>query len=438
VALAAHSVRAPAALLALVGDGGHHVKAIYGDVPALGALRAAPPSPGPWAQEVAAVAPRVVTDSTVEGRRDAGAAYRIMGVRAYVGVPVLDPAGRSLGALCVVDRAPRAWLATDVEALASVATAVGTEIALRRERSERARLERAQFASAARFRQLLQTLRSAAVVLDPSGTVTLANDAFLELTGWSHDEAFGSDWFEQFAPGNDAAREQFAELIASDDIPPHFTSEVVTHGGGRRLIAWDSAVIRDAAGAIVGVARIGQDVTDRRTLEKRLASLAEHDELTGLLNRRGFRRMVAQGMKSAPRAGRRDAVLRVELDGPGDATDANGGGDADDAASVVATILQGTIREADIAARFGGRSFAVYAVGLRLPGEGAILAARLDAALAVHNADAEGAGRPYALVGRVGVVEIEFGQEVDDVLARAEAALADVHRVPSASARDWS
>jgi hypothetical protein len=54
-----------------------------------------------------------------------------------------------------------------------------------------------------------------------------------------------------------------------------------------------------------------------------------------------------------------------------------------------------------------------------------VLAARLGAALAVHNRDAAAAGRPYAVGFRVGVAEVEFGDEVDDTLARAEAALAE-------------
>jgi PAS domain S-box-containing protein len=58
-----------------------------------------------------------------------------------------------------------------------------------------------------------------------------------------------------------------------------------------------------------------EDVTDRRRLEAALTNLAVRDELTGLLNRRGFQQMAEHEIKVANRAHRHDAVLYVDLDG---------------------------------------------------------------------------------------------------------------------------
>jgi PAS domain S-box-containing protein len=203
-------------------------------------------------------------------------------------VPIVGAGGRAVGVLCAVDHAPRAWSAEDVELLGAVAAAAAGELELHAERAARLAAERAQGEGEASLRALLGTLRALAVVTDAQGTVTFANEPFLSLTGWSRDEVVGRDWFERFTTGGDAARQQFLGLVAAGEMPAHFTSELVT---------------------IVGVARVGHDIVERRALDVRLASLNEHDELTGLLNRRGFRRMVGHIMKSAPRAGRRDAIL---------------------------------------------------------------------------------------------------------------------------------
>jgi PleD family two-component response regulator len=52
-----------------------------------------------------------------------------------------------------------------------------------------------------------------------------------------------------------------------------------------------------------------------------------------------------------------------------------------------------------------------------------VLAARLQAALDAHNRDATAAGRPYEIGFSVGVAEVEPGDELETLLARADAAL---------------
>lgn len=59
-----------------------------------------------------------------------------LGVGAYLGVPLADVHGNTLGALCAVERAARAWSEEDVGALAELAAAARAELA-RAEREER-------------------------------------------------------------------------------------------------------------------------------------------------------------------------------------------------------------------------------------------------------------------------------------------------------------
>jgi diguanylate cyclase (GGDEF)-like protein len=147
------------------------------------------------------------------------------------------------------------------------------------------------------------------------------------------------------------------------------------------------------------------------------------DELTGLLNRRGFRELAEQELKVARRSGRSDAVLFLDLDGFKQVNDTHGHAEGDAALRAVAGVLRAAVREGDIVARLGGDEFAIYAPDLSRRGEGRLLAGRLVAALASHSVASQAAGRPYRLGASVGVAEPEPGEELDAVLARADAAL---------------
>src|SRR5436189_6219240 len=51
-----------------------------------------------------------------------------LGVIAYLGVPLITPAGHALGTLCAVDSQPRAWTAEDLAALSDLAALALAEI----------------------------------------------------------------------------------------------------------------------------------------------------------------------------------------------------------------------------------------------------------------------------------------------------------------------
>jgi diguanylate cyclase (GGDEF)-like protein/PAS domain S-box-containing protein len=263
------------------------------------------------------------------------------------------------------------------------------------------------------------------------GNVTFANDALLHLTGWPREEVIGADWFARFVSQPDVMRRLYASSMAGEDVVAHYESEIVTRGGRRRLIVWDNTLLRDPSGGIVGSASIGQDVTDQRAVEARLAALSEHDELTGLLNRRGFTQKVEYGLRAAIRARRRDTLLFLDLDQFKPINDSYGHAEGDLALKAVAEIIRGTMRGTDFAGRLGGDEFAIYAVGLDAASEegsgGAggerLLVARLERALALHNARHTALGRPYELAFSVGVAQTRPEDSRDTLLARADVAL---------------
>lgn len=273
------------------------------------------------------------------------------------------------------------------------------------------------------FRTMLETVRALAVIVDIAGNVTFVNDAVLAVTGWTRDAVVGQDWFGRFHADAGSSRRLFEDMISGADYIPHAESEILTRTGARRLVVWDNTVLRNAAGVVTGTASIGQDVTNQRSMEAQLARLAEHDELTGLLNRRGFTQQVEYGIRAARRHRRNDMLLYIDLDRFKPINDTYGHAEGDKALRAVAEVLQSTIRETDVAGRLGGDEFAVYAAGTPDGTEVSSLAERLVTALAAHNAKATDMGRPYEIGFSIGVAEVSPDDTRDELLARADSAL---------------
>ncbi len=131
-----------------------------------------------------------------------------------------------------------------------------------------------------RYRNMLENMQLVAVILDPDGHITFANDFLLELTGWTREETIGKDWFETFIPleTRDTFRQAFMETITLSEIPTHYENEIISRDGEGYMIWWNSTLLRDAEGGVSGVVNIGKDITERRKAEVELRQAHEETE----------------------------------------------------------------------------------------------------------------------------------------------------------------
>ncbi len=121
------------------------------------------------------------------------------------------------------------------------------------------------------LRSVLESVSLAGVILDRQGRILLCNDHLLDLTGWTREEVLGRDWFETFLPPDIRSSVQievFQKSIAEGVLPVHYENAILTRGGEKLLVAWNNTIVRDHRGEVTGVASIGEDITERRKLEK--------------------------------------------------------------------------------------------------------------------------------------------------------------------------
>jgi diguanylate cyclase (GGDEF)-like protein len=170
------------------------------------------------------------------------------------------------------------------------------------------------------------------------------------------------------------------------------------------------------------VGQIEELLIARRELD--LAS--RHDPLTGLLNRRGIDRILADACQS----GEALSVLMLDLDGFKLVNDKLGHAAGDDLLRQVGKRLGGLLRPEDVAGRVGGDEFTIVIRGETGPGFADSLAAR---AVAGVSTPFEVLGQPVHIGASVGIATLDRLAANDDDLAgvllrKADAALYEAKR----------
>ncbi len=134
---------------------------------------------------------------------------------------------------------------------------------------------------------------------------------------------------------------------------------------------------RDAAGAVVAVRGVVQDITERRRASEHIHHLAHYDVLTGLANRAQMATSLRRHLGRAKRIDAPLALLAIDLDGFKAVNDLLGHAAGDGLLQAIAARLRDNVREGDTVARLGGDEFVVIQSEAAQP-EGALhLAERL-------------------------------------------------------------
>jgi PAS domain S-box-containing protein len=153
------------------------------------------------------------------------------------------------------------------------------------------------------------------VMVDREEKITFCNEALTRLTGWRHDEIIGRNWFDMFMPeGSVSTRSHYATLLADQPERGRHQNRISTRSGELREICWTSSIIRSSSGDVIGVAGIGEDVTDQ---EREAAKILQ---LNANLEKFSIRLIQAQEQERVNLArelhdelGQRLALLKIDL-----------------------------------------------------------------------------------------------------------------------------
>jgi diguanylate cyclase (GGDEF)-like protein/PAS domain S-box-containing protein len=162
-----------------------------------------------------------------------------------------------------------------------------------------------------------------------------------------------------------------------------------------------------------------RDITKRRKLEDRLRASSLTDELTGLLNRRGFITLSEKQLQISKRYRKHFSILFLDLNDMKTINDAFGHKTGDLALTDAANILKKTFRSSDIIARIGGDEFTVLMVESQNPDIQKHAVENILRNVRIHNNKMK---RSYRLSFSIGIASFdpENPCSIDDLLVRAD------------------
>lgn len=208
-----------------------------------------------------------------------------------------------------------------------------------------------------RYRVLFDSAPVGMLEIDLHGTVREANSAISRILAIPASELVGA-----------AAAPLFGfidldELIAICEERPGnqgFASHEVDDNDGNPLFLLLRAAELDTGDERSWLIQVA-DVSEGARLEQQLRHLADHDPLTGLLNRRSFTEAVDGFLTRGNKRSGRGALLLLDLDNFKSINDTLGHSEGDRVIATVADVLRTRLREDDHVARLGGDEFAILA-----------------------------------------------------------------------------
>lgn len=254
------------------------------------------------------------------------------------------------------------------------------------------------------------------------GRILRANYALAELTGYSLSELDAGGLAAILHPDDRSGALAEMAKLAAGELTCFRIEQRLVHADRSALWVIASASVVRQGEAVYCIWQV-VDIDERKRFEVELGYLADHDPLTGLLNRRGFIRELAHQIAHARRYGGGGAVLFLDIDDFKYINDTLGHSVGDEVIGDVARIVEHRVRETDVCARLGGDEF-----GVLLPHATAREAEILAASLlqAVRNLDALTLGSGRGVTVSVGVtVFSDSAKDVsaDDILIDSDLAM---------------
>ncbi len=232
------------------------------------------------------------------------------------------------------------------------------------------------------FEVILNNMSEAIFEITSDWRIVYANPKGINLLAHREEELLGASLPSFF---KDADNERVKKLLlkVEDKSPANSGPEPVLIYD--RQVTLHCLLLEESAHKSIIV--IIRDITERCLAEEKLRLISITDELTGLLNRRGFMAMAGKQFQIAERVKDGIYLIFADLDDLKKINDKYGHKAGDRAIIMLADVLRQSFRQSDIVGRLGGDEFAVLTTSNFSSAKKEGMCERFFEALALANMD---------------------------------------------------
>lgn len=274
--------------------------------------------------------------------------------------------------------------------------------------------------------QIFKTVAGGILVIDDDFNIIKHNDNFLDLLEDKLDSAVNMKCYDVFR----------SSLCDTKDCPlnslkqpgqNHFSEHIVKERADGGAVHYNivSTPLRGLVGEKIGIVEhitdISQQVAAEEALkdsERRYRELSTVDELTGLFNKRYFNQVLQMELNRIVRYEGPLAMIMMDIDNFKIHNDTYGHAEGDKVLARLGEIIKESVRDNDVACRYGGEEFVVILPATAGRG-GLMVAERIREGLAA----ARFCGGQVQKTLSLGVAEYAAGDNRETFIKRADANL---------------
>lgn len=289
------------------------------------------------------------------------------------------------------------------------------EIELRNEIQQYKKTEDALRDSEDKYRSLVESTEDSIYLVNKDFRYLYINKNHITRMGFKGDEYLGRSYNEFHLPEEIKWFTKNINEIFSTGRSVQFEHKSLRDG---RYFFQTLSPVKDSDGKIVAVTVISKDINELKTMAHKLHALSNTDELTGLLNRRGFFSLADQQIKLINRKKIGVFLLYIDLDGLKSINDRFGHTAGDSSLIEISIIMKKSFRDSDVIARIGGDEFVVFPVETDKENISTIIA-RFQESIDTYNKKTTARYRLSASVGTT-YYDPEKPSSLDELLLQAD------------------